>query len=208
MFGILINSLHPTSFTCLNVCCPQILHLYPFLPSAHSHVRRYISSAIMLLRSAFKLQDRFEELGVVETRPRNVKGTIPRLPAKLRPTPIPFNPNHPPAAFPSLPLTGQQPNRSTINTAVDLLEDPPSTTSPRQETSDESVAQESEQHEVLFPRPPAAFPLEDRIDIPDAYPMDILDTDSLFATTTHPYVMNDDVEAEVRGSLFRLLSLN
>ncbi|EXJ95130.1 hypothetical protein A1O1_00249 [Capronia coronata CBS 617.96] len=42
-------------------------------------------------------------------------GTRPEYPEKLKAQAVPFNPNHPPAAFPSLPFTTQQPYQSPIH---------------------------------------------------------------------------------------------
>ncbi|EXJ89290.1 hypothetical protein A1O3_02356 [Capronia epimyces CBS 606.96] len=83
----------------------------------------------MHLRSIIKPPARYEDLEAPATQSPNA--TKPVYPAKLRARIVPFNPNHPPAAFPSLPLTAHQPHGSTINTPpANLSEVPTNTTSP------------------------------------------------------------------------------
>ncbi|KAL2431803.1 hypothetical protein ABEF95_013996 [Exophiala dermatitidis] len=80
------------------------------------------------LRSIIKTPARYADRDDAQPKPRN--GTRPEFPALLQATIVPFNPNHPPAAFPSLPLTGQKSHQEIVTNPTDLPEAPPRPTSP------------------------------------------------------------------------------
>ncbi|KAJ4512927.1 hypothetical protein HRR83_005270 [Exophiala dermatitidis] len=79
------------------------------------------------LRSIIKTPARYADRDDAQSKPRN--GTRPEYPALLQATIVPFNPNHPPAAFPSLPLTGQKSHQEMVTNPTDLPEAPPGPTS-------------------------------------------------------------------------------
>ncbi|KIW15981.1 hypothetical protein PV08_06032 [Exophiala spinifera] len=78
----------------------------------------------MRLRRTITIPTRYEDEDPRPPRARN--GTRPAYPSLLRGQVIPFNPDHPPAQFPSLPLSSSRPSAHHLQPNIESIADPPS----------------------------------------------------------------------------------
>lgn len=82
------------------------------------------SSIAMQLRRSVTVPTRYEDEDVGLSRSHN--GTKPAYPAMLKEQVVPFNPDNPPAAFPSLPLSATRSGGCLVNDPEELSEVSPS----------------------------------------------------------------------------------
>lgn len=77
----------------------------------------------MRLRRTITIPTRYEDEDPLPPRSRN--GTRPAYPSLLRDQVIPFNPDHPPAQFPSLPLSTPCPSAHKLQSDIDSTAESP-----------------------------------------------------------------------------------